>query len=152
MAQISSWSLAAAAKSVGGTDEDVVAFVLDTLSELADGGGLADAVDTDDHQDVGLDRLVDGAFVGDTAFGRMVQDVEQLLPHRLFQGVKIVDLLTRNAAPDAIEDLHCRRDADIRRDKHLFEFIEKGFVDLLSAFEYRVEPVIDRVAGLLDGL
>jgi len=34
---------------VSRTDEHVVAFVLDALCELADGCGLADAVDADDH-------------------------------------------------------------------------------------------------------
>ena len=49
--QISSWSAAAARKVSPAHREDLFALVAQLVRELADGGGLADAVDADDEDD-----------------------------------------------------------------------------------------------------
>ena len=139
-------------KSIGGTDQHVVAFVLDTLGELADGGCFADAVYADDHQDIRLDRFVDGAFVGHAAFRRMMENVEQFPLHRVFERGKIADLGPRNAPPHAVEYLHRGRHADVGRDEHFLKLVQERFVDLFAALEDRIEPIIDRMPRFLDGL
>ena len=80
----------------------------------------------------------------------VLQDREKLLLYRLFQSIEVFDLVARNALADRFENVHRRRDADVGRYEHLFEFVEKRIIDLLTAFEDRVEPVVDRISRLLD--
>ena len=56
----------------------------------------------------------------------------------------------RDAAANAVEYLHRRRNADVGRDQHFLELIEERFVDLFAALKDSIEPVVDRVPGFLD--
>src|SRR6185312_9726307 len=94
------------------------------LGELADGGGLAAAIDADDEDDEGLpcrierERPLDGLQTLDDAFGERRAD---LLGGRL---------LVEARAPQAIGDALRRAEAEIGADQQLFEFLERGIVEL----------------------
>ena len=63
------------AEGIRGADENIVTFVLYPLRELANGGGLAYTVYSDDHQHVGFDRCIDSGFASHTVIFGMLQDV-----------------------------------------------------------------------------
>jgi len=55
-------------KRVGSADEHFVAFILDSLRQLADRRSLSDAVNADDHKNIWADGFIHGSFVGDAGF------------------------------------------------------------------------------------
>src|SRR5437763_11142146 len=64
-------------KRIGGANQHLVSFVLNTLGELSDSRRFPDTIYADDHQNVRLYRFVNAALIRNATLFRMVQDGEQ---------------------------------------------------------------------------
>src|SRR5205085_895714 len=134
------------AEGVGGADENVVALGLDALRELADGRGLADAVDADDHDDVRQNRDGHALFGGDALLLGLVEYGEQLVLYRALQRGDVAYLLARDSAPNLVEYVGRRLHADVGGDERLFQFVEKLRVNDLATLKDRVNLLGQRLA------
>ncbi len=112
-------------ESVRRRQEDGLAFLFEFISKLGDGSGLAAAVDADDQ--VNARR----SAVGNRFDCRRIKYFYHLfLKDGTYPGA--VQLFSIGALLDRIDELGRGSDADIRRDKHLFEFGPGFFPDFLA--------------------
>ena len=112
--------------------------------ELADGGGLAGAVDADDEDD--------GGRLGDAGHGTLggLEDFEQVFANQAAQFGGVVDELAVHALADSFEDFGGGADADVGGDEGVFEFFEQVGVDFLAAGEGVFHAVDETGAGFFD--
>ena len=115
------------AERVARRQHDAAALGEQPVGELADGRGLARAVDPHHQNDVGLDGGVDDERPLDRR-----EDVHHGLAERREQGVDIVELLARDAPAQLIENAPGRLHADIGGDEARFELVEDLGIDLAA--------------------
>ena len=126
---------------VRSAQDDLASGGLEVVGHLADGRGLADAVDADDQDDRRSGQEVDGLVlaehVGDDLLDdftdfRRVRDAGRLHPVlRLF------------------DDLLRRHNTDVGHDEHFDEFLVEVLIDGLEGAEDVVQVPGEVVAGLL---
>src|SRR6266542_1059185 len=120
------------AEGVAGRQQHLLAVAGPARRQLADGSGLADAVDVDgeDHTRPGAPDVERTRFLL-----RPRQDGLRLAaddgPHR----VGVLELVARQRLLDRLEQLVGRLGADVRRKQDLFELIDQRAVDLLAPDE-----------------
>jgi hypothetical protein len=111
------------------------------LRELADGGGLARAVDADHEQREGLVSAVD-----DERLRHRREQRRDVLAQRREQGVDIAQLLARDALAQTLDELFGDRHAAIRLQQPRLELFERRRVDLAAAQD-RAEAGAQRLAA-----
>ena len=119
-------------EGVARREHDAAALGEQPVRELADGGGLARAVDPHHQNDVGLDRR-DRSMSGRST-GR--QDVHHGLAQRGEQGIHIVELLARDPPAQLIENAPGRLHADIGGDEPRLEVVEDLGIDLAAREQF----------------
>ena len=131
-------------EGVRGTDDNLLALGAEGGSQLADGRGLAHAVDADHQYHIGLLREVEG-------FNRsfIVIDIKQLadfVAQQLNQFVHGHVLILLNAVFQVVDKFEGCIDAHIGRNQRLLNGIEDVFADLGLAYdgpgEFRKEILI----------
>src|SRR6185369_4272225 len=80
-------------KRIRGTDQNLISFVFDPLCKLANGCRFSDTVYADYHQNVRLDRCVDGPFVDLSSFLGMMKDFQEFIFHSSLESGQIINLL-----------------------------------------------------------
>ncbi|MCY1424132.1 hypothetical protein D9M71_398680 [compost metagenome] len=135
------------AEGVTGGEHDLLAFELQLLRQLADGGGLAGAVDADhkDHERLALvmnaQRLLD-----------RLEQVGQLALQRLVQRIAVGQLLARDLLGQALDDHRSGFDADVGGQQAGFDFIQQVVIDGFLAEEQAGHALADAGAGLRQAL
>jgi hypothetical protein len=111
-------------------EHDRQALVLEAPGQLADGGGLAGAVDAD-HQNHERPVLrVDIEWL----FHRR-EDVHERAPEPIAQRLDVLEFLASEALLQVFDDSSRRVDADVGHHEQRFEFLERVFVDLAARRE-----------------
>ena len=120
----------AAARNVSAAQSSTVrCFVAEARGELADGGGLARAVDADhQHHRRRLRHARRRAFAG-------LQDLQQVLADQALQLGGVVELVAVHPLADAFQDFVGGAHADIGGDQRVLQLIEQIGVDLLLALK-----------------
>ena len=132
------------AEGVARGQQDAVAVALKSMGELADGGGLADAVDADHQNDegaAGFRNVFQGGF-------RVAQQGGQFLFEGLQQGVGIGELLARNLGGEALDNRVRRLYADIGGEQLGLDVLQQFVVDPLGPENESGQAVHQTVAGL----
>ena len=91
------------AKGVAGGEHDAAPFGKEPVRQLADGRGLAGAVDADDQNDIGFDVGIDDERLFDG-----LQNLDHRLAQGFEQGVDVVEFLARDPAAQAVENARRR--------------------------------------------
>jgi len=140
---------------VGGPDGDLEAPLGELVAQLADGGGLAHAVDPDDEEDIrafGLRQVQIRGLVAPVGF----QHAGDFLAEHGQQTVDGGGVLPGGAVLDALHDLHRGLHADVAGDQGLLELFEHVGVDVLLAGDGPGELLEDTALGagkaLVEGL
>src|ERR1700683_3378743 len=120
------------AKGVPRGEHDAASFGQKPMRQLADGGRLACAVDADDQNDVGLDRLIDH----ERPFHRL-QNIDHGLAQGLEQRIDVVEFLAGNPAAQAVENAGRGLHAHIGGDEPRFQIIENLSIDLSARQQFR---------------
>ena len=110
------------AEGVGGADDDAATVVGEELRELADGRGLADAVDTDDEHDRGTVAQEQGRVEFDQAF------LEVFAQHPL-EVDRVGGAVLRDAGAQVLDDRVGDVGAEVGRDQGVFEVFPGLLVD-----------------------
>src|SRR6202034_3423516 len=101
-------------------------------AQLADGGGLARAIDAHDQYYEGLGGRIDHERL---FYGR--QDLRHRLVKRLEQSIDIVKLLACHALAQLLENSRGGLDADIGGDQPRFQLVQNLGVDFASRQQVR---------------
>ncbi|MCY1414227.1 hypothetical protein D9M71_296700 [compost metagenome] len=134
------------AEGVAGGEHDLPALQLQLLRQLADGGGLADAVHADHQDHVGI-----ALFDLQRLFHRPQQAGEFFL-QRLVQRAAVGQLLARHALGQVLDDHAGRLDADVGGQQARLDLVEQLVVDRLAAEEQAGHALADAGAGLRQAL
>ena len=131
------------AERVARGEHDFEALLLQLPRELADGRGLAGAVDADDENRERRSGAVDLQWLL-----RRPQDVQQRAAQRCEQCFEIVELLALDLATQLFEDALRGFDANVRGDQSRLELVENRVVD--AACRQQVGEVVGqpRVAAV----
>ena len=127
--QMRSCSRAAARNVSPAASDHGASLVLEVLGELADGGGLAAAVDPGHHDHEGLR----GADL--ERHRQRSQQLEQGRLEREADRFRLRKLAPAHLCPHFLQQMLGRRDADVARDEHGLQVLEQRFVDLRMAAE-----------------
>ena len=123
---------------------DLFALADVTRRQLADGSGLADAVDADDQNDRRLARNVERLVVEHIVGQHLAQQVAQLGRCR--------GLAQLGAFFHLGDDLRGGRRAHVGKNERFFQLLEKVGVDFDERREYAVERMAHRVRSFLESL
>ncbi len=145
------------AEGVAGAEEHRPPGCLQLGGELADGGGLARAVDAHDHHDPGT-GVADGEAAG-VELAVQGQDAGDVLPERVLEPRRVRELLARHAGAGVLEQRGGGAHADVGGEQHFLEAGEDPLVHRLLAGEQAGESrhestasagqaVGERLAGL----
>ena len=121
--------------------QDLLALAHQLLGDLANGGGLADAVNADDQHHAGGGGQVQG---GVAHVQHLHQDVFQRLTG-FFRGGQV---LAADGLAQSFHSLDGGVDAQIRQDQALFQLVVKVVVDLSKTGEDAAQGVGQCVTGL----
>jgi hypothetical protein len=131
------------AEGIACGQHDLLAFALKLLRQLADGGGLARTVDTDDQDHERLVLRRDDQRLFDRA-----QQGSQFFLQGLVQGIGIGQLLARDFLGQALDDDGGRLDAHVGRQQAGLDLVEEIVVDGLFAKEQTGHALANAGAGL----
>ena len=140
------------AEGVAGGQHQAVAVLLEAARQLADGGGLADAIDADGEQH---ERLLIG--INRQRLGDRFQDCAQLDAQGLQQLSRVGEFARLEAFTDIGHDFGADPHADIGTDQRRLQLIEQVGVEFRVAREQDAEGagektladrLLDRLAGL----
>ena len=119
------------AKGVAGRQHHAAPLGQQPVRELADGGGLAGAVDPHHQDDIGLDAGIDDErplHRRENLHHGGVQGPEQ--------GIHVVEFLARHAPPQLVEDAGGGGHADVGGDQAGLEVVENLGVDLAAGQQF----------------
>ena len=109
------------AEGIPRSQQDPVALVLQEIRQLADGGGLAHAVDADHQDHGGLVRQVQ-------VRGPHVQHLHQDLPQAGLDLLRLLDLVGLHPLPQGLHGLQGRVHAHVGEDEVFLQLLKKIFV------------------------
>jgi len=112
------------------------------LRQLADGGGLAHAVDADHHQHEGLGSAAEFERHGDRP-----QQAHQVLAQRAQQRRRILELARLHAPAQILDQLRGGGDAHVGAEQHGLEFLQQGVVEARVGREQGGERAAQCVAA-----
>jgi hypothetical protein len=115
------------AEGIRGTKQNTASFGFEARGKLADRSSLTRAIYADDHDD--SRRLRDVRHRS----GDGLQDLQQLLADEPAKFRSIIEHVTLGAILDALDNLGCGSDADIRADERVLKLIEQVRVDYFLA-------------------
>ncbi|KAG1246285.1 hypothetical protein G6F65_020764 [Rhizopus arrhizus] len=96
------------AEGIAGGQHQAVAVVLEAFGQLADGGGLADAVDTDGEHHEGL-----GVAIDHQRLGHRLQDRDQFAAQRGQQRIGVGEFARLHALAQALYQVGGGTHADV---------------------------------------
>ncbi|MET3144314.1 UNVERIFIED_ORG: hypothetical protein ABIB63_000112 [Xanthomonas axonopodis] len=112
-------------EGVAGCQHQAAAVVLEALGELADGGGLADAVDANGKHHERFERAVDHQRLGDR-----LQQRDEVGAQGLEQRLGIDEFARFHPLAQAVDQRGSGADADVGGDQRSFDLVEQVVVEL----------------------
>ena len=130
------------AECVRGSEHDLEAGLGVHVRQLAYGGGLADAVDADDHDYVRPGVANVGVIF---VLGEHIAD---FLAQQLVELVHVDVLVARGAVLDAVDDFQCRFGTYVAGYEDFLQLVEKVVVDGAAGGEHAADFAEDAFLGL----
>ena len=127
-------------EGIGSRQQHVVALVGQQLCHLADGRGLADAVDTGDKND--------GGKGGDVQLLAALQHFGDGVPQQKFDGSGIRDVILLNDVAQLVADFLGGGHAHVAHNQQLLQLLKQFVVNLGEGAEHRVDLTDDSLARL----
>src|SRR5690606_27669688 len=130
-------------ESVAGGEHDLLAFELQLLGQLADGGGLTNAIDANHQDHEGLLAGIDPQWLL-----HRLEQAGQLFLQRLVQRTAVGKFLARDATGKVLHDRRGGLDADVGGQQAGFQLVQQVVIDGLLAEEQAGHAFSDAGAGL----